>query len=552
MTKISVDDSSPSKRHNNFSRRGTPLLISRRALLKDSTSAGALIAMGGVTLLASLPSPAQAAVVSVELDVTLAMINGVECRTYNGVVPGPTISAAPGDRIDVRLLNNLPVNPDDNDCLAGHESNNHGTHVSATVPASHNEEHGLNTTNLHTHGLHVSPHKDSTGQFDADNVFLKILPKDQVASCWEDETFRRHEANYRFELSQDHPPGTNWYHAHKHGSTAKQVSEGMVGPLIVRDPQGLMPSYIEKAPERTFVFTGKGPWLAESNGSGVFKPTVTLRPGAVERWRIINANPSGTAFVSLVMESGDVELWQIAYDGLTLPRRLLITPSNKEPWENYANLAPGNRTDLMIRIKRSAQDASIALRAIPGSFEFLHSEADHSLVALAATEVKIGIKVDGDPVDDEWSEDDALPGPGVEPIEFIEPIRQRTVVFKEVLIDGDMKNTIDGKLYDGVVGQRMNLGTVEQWTIVNETKRTHPFHIHVNPFFVTHVNGAELQPSDPLRRWQDTIALPPMKDGVSGSVTFLSRFADFRGAFVIHCHILQHEDDGMMQKVEVV
>ncbi|WSH67944.1 multicopper oxidase domain-containing protein (plasmid) [Rhizobium ruizarguesonis] len=476
----------------------------------------------------------------------MATINGVDCRTYNGVVPGPTISAVPGDRIDVRLVNNLPVNPDDNDCPADHE-----VHVGANVPSSHNEPHGQNTTNLHTHGLHVSPYKDSTGQFDADNVFLQILPKDQVASCAENENFRRHEANYRFELAHNHPPGTNWYHAHKHGSTALQVSGGMVGPLIVRDPPGSMPLYIETAPERIFVFTVKGPWLADANGGGVFKPTVTLRPGAVERWRIINANPASTAFLSLLMESGDVEIWQIAYDGLTLPRRLLVKPSNKEPWENHASLAPGNRTDLMIRVKQSAQIGSVALRAVPGSFKFLHTEADHGL-ALAATEVEIGIKIDGDPLDDEWSEDDTLPGPGLQAIESIEPATQRTIVFKEIDVDGDQKNTIDGRLYDGTVQQSMKLGTIEQWTITNETKRTHPFHIHVNPFFVTHINGAELQADNPLRRWQDTVALPPTKDGVSGSVTFLSRFADFTGAFVIHCHILQHEDDGMMQKVEVV
>jgi FtsP/CotA-like multicopper oxidase with cupredoxin domain len=533
MSRTSLEDENllTLLRHNAPAGKRVSPLVSRRVLLKASARAAAAAAMGGVPFIASSPSYGRGTTVNVNLSVEIATISGRECRTYNGVVPGPTISAAPGESIDVHLVNNLPMVNDD--CPEHH---------------NHNMRHGLNTTNLHTHGLHVSPYKDSTGRFDSDNVFLKVVPKDQEVACWDDESFRRHETNYRFELPRDHPPGTHWYHPHKHGSTNLQVMGGMAGPLIIRDPAGWMPPYIKKANERTFMLMQAGAVLVDPNGGGM-QPTITLRPGAVERWRIINANPSGTAFVSLAVESGDIELWQIAFDGLTLPQRVLISPSNKEPWENPASLAPGNRMDLMVRVKQSAPSGPVVLRAVPGSIEFLHSEADHGL-ALAATEVQIVINIDGDPVDDEWSEEQrTLPGPGLEPLE---PTSQRTVTFKEIEVDGAPTPTIDGKLYDGTVEQSMKLGTTEQWTVINETKRTHPFHIHVNPFFVTHINGTELQADSPLRRWQDTIALPPQRDGTPGSVIFRTRFADFAGAFVIHCHILAHEDGGMMQKVEVV
>jgi FtsP/CotA-like multicopper oxidase with cupredoxin domain len=96
--------------------------------------------------------------------------------------------------------------------------------------------------------------------------------------------------------------------------------------------------------------------------------------------------------------------------------------------------------------------------------------------------------------------------------------------------------------------QTVALGSVEEWTIYNMNTVRHPFHIHVNPFQVVKING---QPVDPY--WADTIALPPMGTPSNPtSVTFRTRFADFHGAFVMHCHMLAHEDLGLMQMVEVV
>ena len=94
----------------------------------------------------------------------------------------------------------------------------------------------------------------------------------------------------------------------------------------------------------------------------------------------------------------------------------------------------------------------------------------------------------------------------------------------------------------------MALGSVEEWTILNMNTVRHPFHLHVNPFQVVKING---QPIDPY--WADTVALPP--DGSPDnptSVTFRVRFSDFGGTFVMHCHMLAHEDMGMMQMIEVV
>lgn len=95
--------------------------------------------------------------------------------------------------------------------------------------------------------------------------------------------------------------------------------------------------------------------------------------------------------------------------------------------------------------------------------------------------------------------------------------------------------------------QIVALGSVEEWTIFNMNFIKHPFHIHVNPCWVVKIND---KPIDPY--WADTIALPSGTPKSPGSITFRSRFVDFKGAYVMHCHMLAHEDMGMMQTVEVV
>lgn len=480
------------------------------------------------------------------LDVTLIASQGEENgrprRFYNCKTPGPTLRVRRGKKggqLRIKLVNDfLPSNPDGSDAC----------------PANHNSFHGDNITNLHTHGLHVSPKCDKTGMFDADNVFIKLLPKgddpyppcrdrDPAPPCEGDDPFRHHSNQYVFDIPADHPPGTHWYHAHKHGSTAKQVSEGLAGALIIEDEYwDDMPSYIRNAPEDVLMIQqlpGEGLKLVRVDefGGGDPEPRITMRPGEVRRWRFISSSPDPNAFISLQGGITDLEIFQIAFDGLTLPRRLAFVPStgNAEPFDDPFAMAPGNRMDFIVRAPLDGAGSRLAISA--GAFE---GGEMAGVRALLAQSVLMTVEIDGDPVDDEWSEDDTLPGPGLEPISDADIDNIRTIEFSENF-------TINKTPFSGNVEQTMILNTVEEWTIDNVTDETHPFHIHVNPFFVTHIKGVELATDDPRRRWQDTLALPP-----NDQVKFLTRFADFTGKFVIHCHILWHEDLGMMQAVEVV
>ncbi len=457
-------------------------------------------------------------------------------KTYNGVYPGPLIRTRAGDMLDIELVNSLPVLNDD-------------------CTSNMNRAHGLNTTNLHTHGLHVSPSFDSSGKYYADNVFVSLVPEGQIVECdsadqVDDSShaaghsmmmdYQWGRAQYRFELPDDHMSGTFWYHAHKHGSTAKQVGDGLAGPMIVEDPPGYMPDYIAEANERIFVIGNKGLYLANEAGGGVLNPTVKIAPGEVQRWRIINAMGDGQQYRLPYLNLDGLEVYLIAFDGLTLEKRVPIDTDNLDkPWLNPAALASGNRLDLIVHApadyKTKARSEEVPRQSLLSTLL-----GNKSIVSA----FEIVVDVSGEAVDMVWSTESELPGPNLSAIEESADAK-RTVAFTR----GD---TIDNVSFDGQVSQTMKLNSTEEWTVTNETGMLHVYHIHVNPFFVTHLNGEQLPEDSPLRRWQDTLGVPVRSDGSIGSVQFLSRFENFSGQFVIHCHVLAHEDRGMMQIVEVV
>jgi suppressor of ftsI len=123
-----------------------------------------------------------------------------------------------------------------------------------------------------------------------------------------------------------------------------------------------------------------------------------------------------------------------------------------------------------------------------------------------------------------------------------EVAERRRFVFSESA-DGN-SFFINGKPFDmDRVDARPKLGTIEEWTLVNTSSEQHPFHIHINDFKVLSVNGVPYN----ARGEQDTVVIPP-----AGEVVVRIPFLDFTGKFVFHCHILAHEDNGMMAIVEVV
>jgi suppressor of ftsI len=183
--------------------------LSRRQLLAGSAvvalGAAAAPAVAGCSKQSDVAATSHGDWVELETAMKETTLDGhkVRLRAYNGKIPGPLIEARPGDTLRIRLKNSLP--PYDSSAWTG----------------DHNVPHGLDGTNLHVHGLDVVPH-----------IFEPVGTSDPLAPqivIGPGET-----KEYVFELPADHPPGFNFYHPHKHGSTSAQVGSGLAGPIIVR------------------------------------------------------------------------------------------------------------------------------------------------------------------------------------------------------------------------------------------------------------------------------------------------------------------------------
>ena len=487
-------------------------------------------------------------------------------RTYNGKVPGPTFRLKPGDKLEFKVINELPHNqptpPPYNEIDDCHML------MALNFPAC------FNSTNLHTHGLHVSPETQGTDiktGVSSDDVHVRIPPKNDPL----DHDGWPSERPYCVWLPQFHAPGTHWYHAHLHGSVALQVVNGLAGALIVEEPedqeirvdQELIWIIQEIIADAETVYAnvrvppgqpgaGTRPYGAAAptvrfTVNSLTSSTIVMRPNEIQRWRFINATATPRGFMNIgVLDANDpngafVEgvLHAIADDGITYYGK---SPQPVTPPGKF--LAAGNRADFLAKFDT------------PGTYYVWkllipNLPTTNDLLAI--------VQVEGEPMPDR-----PLPGlPGIDKAPcYLQPIGddevagtpRRTYEFG-VLQPGVFGGfTINGEAYGRVdpdTGQPapppntdLPLGNAEEWTLTNTSGAPHPYHIHVNPFQVIGDKVDPDGPDDPSNwRWLDTIALP-----TNGSVRVRSRFLTYDGDYVMHCHILVHEDVGMMQDVTVV
>jgi len=463
----------------------------------------------------------------------------VRTYTYDGVVPGYTWELQGGDTLVVDLVNHLPP-------------------LHSDAPMIMDRPHEWTTTNLHTHGLHVSP----SGI--ADNIFLDVPPGERQ--------------RYVIPVPHNHPAGLFWYHPHRHGAVTQQLRGGMAGLIIVRGDLDEVPE-VAAARERVMVLqsielgteyelldpipnpTRSQAFFPRQNVlytiNGKLNPVLTMYPGEVQRWRLVNAAEG--KFMSLALEHHELQV--LAWDGLTMR-----APEGVE----LVMMSAGNRVELLVRAGArgryelmltpgSSQKPNIpgmppsamAGNAVPLECDLMAAGPMPGLAdqppelaprSIATIEVRGRGPRMGLP--------DALPAwdPPMLPI-----ARQRRVRYT---VSRDAMNEflsfgIDGKAFDPTAAPyQAKLNTAEEWTVVNDCDNklmdhAHVFHIHVNPFKVTAMNGRRL--ATPL--WRDTFVITKRS---GDSFTFETNFARFTGKFVQHCHVLAHEDLGMMESIEVI
>lgn len=412
-----------------------------------------------------------------------ATVAGREVRVlaYAGSLPGPTLFVRPGDRVTLRLRNDLDA-----------------------------------TTNLHTHGLVVSP------EGNGDNVFTMIGPG---------ESF-----DYDYRLGADHPPGVFWYHPHHHGTTAEQLFAGMYGAIVVEDDDPVPVSRERLLVVADIRFDASGAVTPATRRermlgregdvmlvNGVHGPTMVARPGDRERWRIVNACTS--RYLRLRLDGQRMQLLGVDGARYAEPREL----------DEFV-LLPGNRADVLVTMTEGGS----VLRTLPfdrGSMGMMGSPLSATGGADLATLAVAGQAVaPPEPVP---------PAPAPRDLRTTEVTGRRTVTLAMggMGMGGGMAFTIDGRPYDH---ERTDIevasGAVEEWTIVNTSTMDHPFHLHVWPMQLVEVDGAPVDGVDV----RDVVPAP-----AGGRVVVRIAFEGIAGRTVYHCHILDHEDQGMMGVIRV-
>jgi suppressor of ftsI len=534
---------------------------------------------------------------------TTSNISGykMRTRTYNGATAGPLIEAFPGTTLSITVNNQLPPNPAQSvpqqhglevplfeDTGRARKSKMIGKRMATAAVDPMNNPNHFNTTNLHVHGIQTTPHLyNPIGTSDPSAMMIAIEPGSAFT--------------YNLPIPADHPSGLYWYHPHHHGSTDVQVSGGMAGLIAVRGAIDQVPE-IAAAREVFFVvqslqvnpgpngvyeyepvpyalpqnggYTGTTDYVMMTvNGEGVLwitqsgntteytplsVPSFQMRPGEVIRLRMLNGT-NGT-YLPIVLPG--MEVYLIGTDGVNLPapQKLTLDFTGQVTQFNINSAgttalgtSPGNRVELLIKAPNT-----------PGTYT-MSSAAQNNIEVELPSIALANFVVSGEPVT--MSIPASLPAtPREAPIADSEIVNKRTITFHEAINQpaGFLTQLtgfwpwIDSAPFDEMtVDYNVKLGTAEEWTIVNGTMCGHPFHIHVNSFEVIAINGVPL--SSPLT--YDTFMVPPaqapysgnMVDGMTppGTITIRIRFKEWTGKSVLHCHILNHEDIGMMKNIVI-
>ncbi|MEA3054567.1 MAG: hypothetical protein QOG72_3470 [Sphingomonadales bacterium] len=599
-----------------------------------------------------------AAMKEIQLDLDIEYVDGVIYNPSTGVddrvrlrsytddgqpLPNryvsPMIVARPGDTLRVKLHNKLP--PVSTSYDAGCAS------------AEHNVPHCFNGTNLHVHGLNVNPSGNG------DNVLLSINPGVSF--------------EYEYAISPDHPAGTFWYHTHRHGSTALQVSSGMAGALIIKGERLPTPTKngdldtlldgVTNLKDRVLVFqqiqygcfdsnqnikistnsTGRiVAWPCAPTDVGVIETYVDNRPGpegpngfGFGTWGQSNRYTSinGMILPTFQARQGAVERWRMIHGGVRDTIRLIFTKATTPP-----DLRPGphlaaENMDALIN-QTCGQATEVFNMVAQDGLTMSHLSAARSTTMQPGYRVDALVKFDqvGDycVIDALSQANDSVGGValGARLLGIVhvtaDPAQMNKGTLTEQLIDAaqkvmptDVRGAViadlqNGRLdrfvphqtiaqselsggqelsfdiqtqtspqqfqianqlpsspgynpqsYDpGRVDRVLTLGAAEEWKLTSNVA-SHPFHIHVNPFQIVKVvndNNPTVDVSapgfvdngDPQYRdlrgaWKDTLWIKP-----GYTATVRTRYENYIGEFVLHCHILDHEDQGMMQNVAIV
>jgi FtsP/CotA-like multicopper oxidase with cupredoxin domain len=431
---------------------------------------------------------------------------------FNGQPEAPTLRLSPGDQLKITYINDLPTKPAES-C--------------AITPC-------MDMTNLHFHGLTVSPHAPQ------DDVLNMMAMPGQVL-------------RYSVEIPRDHPPGLFWYHTHPHGESHRQVLDGMSGAIVIEGMERYTPQ-VGRLRERVIVLRGRSiehdPNAAElrhrveipstSKGcggeaeaaeeiftvNGAVRPGIEIAPNERQFWRMVNA--SADRYLDLQLDGQTFEI--VALDGMPLAYH---EPEGPTRTTDHLLLAPAGRLEAIVTGPPPGTRSALRTLCVDTG-----PDGDPNPEMVLADLVQRG----SDPLPEQVHAIDNRP-PLYKPID-VEPLKKVAPNFIVTFTEDKNGFYINGRKFapDASPMISARVGTYQHWRIVNPTRELHPFHIHQVHFLAYAENGVAL--AHPW--WLDTVNVP-----YGGSVDVVMDFTNpvIRGMSVFHCHLLNHEDKGMMAKI---
>lgn len=441
------------------------------------------------------------------------VVTNVYNATYNGKTyppsyAPPTLRVNPGNTLQLNLTNSLDNN----------------LYTCLTQP--HNGPY----TNLHYHGTEVSPLSPG------DDVFIEV---------------RGTPFLYQLAIPSGHPDGMFWYHPHPHGCSAAQVNEGMSGALIIGDLLADQFPFLVGIKEQILLIKDGDPRSGSNNVqpptftvNSLNNPVMSIDPGELQFWRIGNV---GTNTFARLVFSPAVKAWVVAVDGFVLNLPILL--DNTNGW-----LLPiASRVELIVQGPAAGtykfESLMVDSNGPPNTVTLttLVSAPDPTVTPATAQQLA-GLQQPPANRASLYPSDADFQGATTDNCTYITPqtIPGCTFAFTET-----SGFEINGHIYDpNHLDVTCPLPSKNKWTICNASGEHHAFHLHQIHFHVDDINGSPIQA--PIR---DTVDLPPQIDSNTPSkVHVTASFINpvIAGEFVFHCHILAHEDLGMMQNIQII
>ena len=418
------------------------------------------------------------------------------------LVAGPArLALMPGLVTDAYAYNGSVPGP----TLEAHEGDRVIIHFHNKLPEA---------TTIHWHGLHIPADMDGS-------------PLRPVGAG---KTF-----DYIFKIPRG-TAGTYWYHPHPDFRTGYQIAKGLYGAIIVRDVHDPLPAALREqllvlsdnrfrpdgSPDIADPHSAQGR-IDRENGregsvllvNGQVMPVIRIQSGEVQRWRIVNVSAARIYRLAIPGQT----LLHVGDDGglFERPREL-----------SEILLANSERVELLVR-GTGARSSRATLQTLPYDRYDPHTrpadwEVAHDLLSLRYSEAPPLAPVE-------------LPSlmRTVPALDTLRATKRQAIVLSQGLINGrpmDM-NRVD---------VTARLGTTEIWQIENVVSMDHPFHLHGFQFQILDRDGVP----EPYRSWKDVVNVRKHQ-----TVRVVVRFDDFPGKWMFHCHILDHEDHGMMGILEV-